>query len=127
MPYKEKLLEHSAKVYAEMEKQAKYDDEHNTLLWEGHLTSLFEELGYGVPSYTRIMNALKAMDCVVQLQRGNSASPSIWLLLRDPTKELYNFWRESEEKRPKRAKSSDQRLRDLSDRVAALEELIKGE
>lgn len=115
------LFGHCTKVYEAMENQAEYDEEHDTLMWQGSLTKLFQELGYGVPSYSRIMNALKGMDCVVQLQRGNGTNPSIWLLLREPTDTLYNFWVEQRNERSRRPKPGEQRMRDLENRVASLE------
>jgi len=88
-------------------------------VWEGFTTRLFKELNLAVPYYTSVMNELQRMDCVRQMRRGGSTTPSQWLLLRQPTRELFDG-----PDSPARSRKDllEQQLRDLAKRVAVLEE-----
>lgn len=84
------LYHHCVTAYNEMLVRSK--DERGERLYEGHLTRLFEdELGYSSPYYSHITRKLKAMDCVRMLKRGGGggSSMSVWLLIQQPTLELY--------------------------------------
>jgi len=115
------LLRHSRTVYDAMCREAKPGL--HGLTYEGFLTHLFQELDLSVPYYTMVMKKLKAMDCVRQLVRGGGSSPSQWLLLQEPSQELY-------ESTPSvRAQSNDRGMQnqmnqDVNKRLLALEEKV---
>lgn len=94
------------------------------LVFTGSVTALFEELGLGIPYYTPVMRKLKAMDCVRQIERGGGTKPSKWLLLQEPTMELFKLpaphqTRYSQSRGAKLM--MEQQLRDLGRRVSSLE------
>jgi hypothetical protein len=97
-------------------------------VYTGFLTRLFADLHYAVPQYTHVMRALKEMDCVRQLQRGGSSSPSKWALLQPPSISLWNSHKGAETK-PWRTASKvetlNQQIRDLDKRVAELEKRVE--
>jgi hypothetical protein len=85
---------HSKVVYEEMFKRASMTpvaNDNPMMVYEGMLTTLFDELHLSVPFYTSVMGCLKRMGCVRQLRRGGGNSPSQWELITSPTEEL--FWR----------------------------------
>jgi hypothetical protein len=59
------------------------------MVWEGHLTRVFNQLELSTPYYTSVMNHLKRMGCVEQLRRGGGTQTSKWQLHYEPTLELY--------------------------------------
>lgn len=59
------------------------------LIYEGHLTNLFRDLGVPNPHYTAVMRALKAQNCVVQIRRGGGTAMSKWALLKEPEAEAF--------------------------------------
>lgn len=82
------LFRHCCTVYEAMNDLA--EDGLHGRTYEGFLTHLFNDLDLSVPYYTMVMKKLKAMDCVRQLVRGGGSAPSQWLLLQEPTMELFN-------------------------------------
>jgi hypothetical protein len=99
-----------------------------TLVYEGYLTRLFNELDMATPYYTTVMRCLKAMNCVKQLSRGGGSSPSRWELINDPDFEAFDA---IEQKRLKNNTQMGQvkdqthilvkRVNELEGRVAMLE------
>jgi hypothetical protein len=86
------VFEHAANVYKVMEEEAKLVEAAeygHVLIWEGHLTKLFSRLHLSVPYYTSVMRELKRMGCVTQKRRGGGNAPSQWLILHEPTEELF--------------------------------------
>jgi hypothetical protein len=95
-------------------------------IWTGYMTHIIkDELNLSVPYYTSILNAMKRMGCIEQLQRGGSSTPSKWLLLAEPTEEVYNSpaVRRSA-KNPGRLDQLEGMLFDLNTRLERLETLI---
>jgi hypothetical protein len=98
-----------------------HDSQEESRVYTGFTTKLFAEIGLSVPYYSKIMKLLQAMDCVRQLRRGGGPSPSQWVLLQEPTTELFNRAEVIE----KGAQApEDQRWKDLNDRMIAQEELM---
>lgn len=118
------IYEHCQNVYRQMESEAKlhaseYKDEtfpNAKLVWEGHLTKLFNRLHLSVPYYTSVTRELKRMGCIKQLRRGGGNSPSQWLIMTEPTEEL--FLSDSE------GNASGERLR-KNDRMGMLEQQVR--
>lgn len=88
------IFEHCQRVYEKMEAEAQLvpDSEGpatSQLIWEGHLTKLFAALHLSVPYYTSVTRELKRMGCVQQKRRGGGNAPSQWIILTEPTEELF--------------------------------------
>lgn len=83
------LYTHSNNLYQVLKEQAELVE--GKLVWTGFMTHIVrDKLHLSVPYYTQILNALKGMGCVEQLRRGGSSTPSIWLLLKEPTQEAFD-------------------------------------
>lgn len=84
------LLTHAINAYALMKKGA--DEVEGQLVWTGFTTHLIcGELNLSVPYYSQVLKCLKTMGCVRQLRRGGSSTPSQWLLVQEPTEELFEM------------------------------------
>jgi len=114
------VFDHCLRVYNEMVDQAR-DENDVGLVYEGHLTKLFAQLGMATPYYTAVMNHLKSMACVEQLRRGGGNSPSRWLLLREPNEEAYKSIESMNRAKSGKVGALEQQVRDLTKRVATLE------
>lgn len=120
-------------VYNAMAEQAsveslgiEYEDQEG-LVYEGFLTNLItEEVGLSTPYYSKTTQELKRMDCIRQLRRGGSTTPSRWLLVREPTRELFLNMRAGQSKVNKTSKMAqlEQQVRDLNKRVSTLERRV---
>jgi hypothetical protein len=121
------LFEYVMQVYSTMEEQASVEKDEDTkrtsLVWEGFMTHLIsDELGFPAPYYTKILRKMKEMDCIVQLRRGGSTTPSRWLLVQAPTEELFDEAQPSKmTQRQGRIAALEQQIRDLNRRVSQLE------
>jgi hypothetical protein len=90
------IFEHCRTVYKEMEAEANLVsregegiDGSAELIWEGHLTKLFARLHLSVPYYTSVTRELKRMGCIRQRRRGGGNASSQWIILTEPTEELF--------------------------------------
>lgn len=107
------MFQHCTTVYeAMLEEGEPHEENEDYILYTGFTTHLFDELGLPVPYYTKIMRLLKDMDCVRQVRRGGSTTPSQWLLLQEPTMELFEEFSETET-RTSRTAMIEQQLSDL--------------
>lgn len=131
------------KVYSTMKEEAETgiinpgaEREETGLIYEGHLTNLFSNLGIPNPYYTSVTRMLKLMGCCVQLRRGGGPSASRWCLDKTPTEDDFRAalvsGRKGLQNRGKLAQV-EQRIRDLTSytqrlesRIAVLEAHIKG-
>jgi hypothetical protein len=125
---KSAILKHCEKVYAAMLEKSEphtYKDE-EVQRYVGFTTQLFEEVGLATPYYTSVMNALKKMECCVQAKRGGGGSPSVWILLRPPTEELFM---EKEHLISSRVGNVEERMNqkfnDLNKRLSSLEGQVR--
>jgi len=127
------LYNHCVAVYAAMEKKA-YPvqvEGLRMLVYEGKFTQLVGGVGLSVPYYTSVRQALMSMGCIRQLRRGGGGALSQWELVRQPTHEL---WSDAQVKAPKSMSKAatgaevaqlTQQLRDVAQRVSALETQVK--
>ena len=118
------LYDHCLKVYEEMEGRSELitSEEHEMVVYEGHLTTLFRDLRMSIPYYTHVTRELKRMGCIVQLRRGGGNAPSQWELRTAPTATLYRtgFSRKPHKSEVK-FRSMEQKIRDLTKRITDLE------
>lgn len=117
---------HCVKIFdmmsKEVEKEVIDGVECNT--WEGFTTELFTRAEFPQPYYTFVMQKLQAMGCVVQLHRGGGGGPSKWLVLYEPTRELYDSAPDKPRGRPSRHDVTEQRHRDMLRRMGDLEKRL---
>jgi len=120
------LFEHVTTIYTAMKSTAEDSESGVGKVWTGFATHLFEEHNLSIPYYTQVMRMLQAMDCLRQLRRGGGSAPSKWLLVQEPTMELFDracaipgAYRGS------KSAQTDQMLRDLSNRVGDLEDKVE--
>lgn len=129
------LFDHCVRLYDYMFREAKYHEPpedapegaQGHLIWEGFLTKVItQELDLSVPYYTHCRRALINMGCLGQLRRGGSTGPSQWELLRPPNIEDFlsaqGVSKSYAQKRKKGEDTQNQRISDLSTRLATLEE-----
>jgi hypothetical protein len=95
-------------------------------VYVGHLTKLIkDDCGLSTPYYSRCMVALTEMDCVRQLKRGGGGSMSEWLVLRRPTRELFDgLVGEAQTGKVQVATATEQRLNDLNNRLYVVEKAL---
>lgn len=127
------LFAHCVTIYKEMLDQSKLMDvqgesgQETVVVYTGSLTRLFEKVGLSIPYYTHVTRALKLMDCCRQTRRGGGGQPSTWLMLREPTIELYNAmdaqttWKRGKTIQEQRLTDTNQRLTQMELRVNQLE------
>jgi hypothetical protein len=119
------MFNHALTVYETMLAEAKpYELDPDYHVWTGFLTHTFTDLGLSVPYYTKVMSLLKKMDCVRQLRRGGSTTPSEWLLMQPPTEELYTGV-PGKHLTPHQTRMGivEQQIKDLHHRISELEKL----
>ncbi len=125
------LYEHCVSVYDGMFEKADLEqleagnnaeEVQEILVYTGFLTRLItKDLHLSVPYYTSTTRRLKAMDCIRQLRRGGSTTPSRWAVLQPPTLEAFNRTRD---KGTTQRKPIDQQISDLSKRLSVVEEVL---
>lgn len=79
------------RIYKTMEEEAttRTIDGLAFLTWEGYTTKLISRLGYPTPYYSKLLGALRQMDCIRQARRGGGAAPSLWILMQPPNLSLW--------------------------------------
>jgi hypothetical protein len=127
------LFDHCVQIYEAMEADSEKRTEEGNLIdvWEGFMTKLFSTQGMSVPYYTSVRNALMGMDCIRQMRRGGGSSPSVWMLVRKPTTELFNAFAPANNTTAQRRASKktvngmlEQRQIDLMRRIEDLEKRV---
>lgn len=127
------MFNHCVNVYAEMTKQSEIEIQREHVdglrIYTGMGTRLFQQLGLGNPYYTAVMRRLLDMDCIRQITRGGGGQPSKWLLLREPTLELWEQFPEGTRgrygKTATRPQVPEQQVKDLHVRVGELETEVR--
>ncbi len=117
------IYEYSIQTYQAMEEQASTESlgpahgDEEGLVYDGHTTKLIRDLGLPTPYYTKVLKELKRMDCIRQLRRGGSTTTSRWLLMQEPTVELFTKMQASNKPGGSRLDVLEQQVRDLRKRL----------
>lgn len=129
------LFDHCVVIYSAMQETSEEHESGNLYTWEGFLTKLFQDVGYGVPRYTRITRTLSQMGCIEQVERGGGNKPSKWYLHKEPTIEDFEYAKgklNTRERKNTPKARENQRIRDLTTtvlenrkRIESLEEINK--
>ena len=122
------IFDYCVQAYQAMVEEASYeslgaaygDDE--GLVYDGYTTKLIAGLGLPTPYYTKVFQELQRMDCARQLRRGGSTTTSRWLLLQEPTPELFTKMPDSPSakagyRRGSRLDNLEQRVKDLQEQI----------
>jgi hypothetical protein len=120
------MYDHCVKVFEEMQKTATIKEAEGGVriaVWEGYLTRLIQQdLDLAVPYYSAIRAHLIRMGSVKQLRRGGGSSKSQWEVVKPPTKELFETAQATGSQRLQQKETHIQRINDLTQRVARLEQ-----
>lgn len=102
-------------AYNSMLSDSVYDEDSETFIWSGKLTTFLEDAAdISQSQYSRVMGTLTAMQCVVQLRRGTGTIDSKWAVLGPPTYRNYEFFRkQAGYRREKRVDPRDQMIKNL--------------
>jgi len=90
-------------------------------VWEGSGVKLIDQLNLSPPYYSKVYGALQRMDCIRQIRRGGGGAPSLWLLVQEPTYELYQSVDVLLTPQQAAKDGQQQMLNDLARRVSRLE------
>lgn len=117
------LFEHCVTVYKEMEAQAR-DEGDDGLIYEGHTTKLFNQLGLSAPYYTAVLTRLKRMNCVIQLRRGGGSATSRWRLVNMPEEDSFLSFEKTNVARSGKWAATEQNVRSAHRRIDELTEML---
>jgi hypothetical protein len=127
------LFFHCVEAYEEMLARAQrvtLDEGTEGIVYEGFITALFRDvLKYSSPYFSSVTQALTKMGCARQLKRGGSSTPSQWIMITEPTPELFAKY---QEEMPARVKyvtviehaGLEQRVKDLTVRVSKIDAIL---
>lgn len=83
-----KLQSYCALLYSHMLDNSTVEE--GFTVWQGKITKTTEQLGIPTGTYKRIMDQLRAMKCIEQVERGfRSTAGTTVILLRPPTDEVW--------------------------------------
>lgn len=77
--YERFLTEHTVEVVDEIECK----------IWRGKLVATALDIGIPDGVYKRVTNQLENLNCIEQLERGVRGAPSVYVLLRPPTADVW--------------------------------------
>ena len=112
-------------IYNHMKENAERDEETGGLYWTGTVTTVFTEAGINNANYSRVMNALKAMDCIQVKYRGGGAAKMEFWILGPPNDVAYERAREDGALGNNKALQFHKETRELNNKVAKLEASLK--
>lgn len=112
-------------VYDHMKENAQRDEETGDLYWSGTVTTVFAEAGINNANYSRVMNALKAMDCIKVKYRGGGAAKMEFWVMGPPNETAYERAREDGALGNNKALQFHKETRELNNKVAKLEASLK--
>ena len=112
-------------IYNHMRENAERDEETGDLYWTGTVTSVFAEAGINNANYSRVMNALKAMDCIKVKYRGGGAAKMEFWVMGPPNEVAYERAREDGALGNNKALQFHRETRELNNKVAKLEASLK--
>lgn len=112
-------------IYNHMKKNAERDEETGDLYWSGTVTTVFAEVGIPNANYSRVMNALKAMDCIKVKYRGGGAAKMEFWIMGPPTEVAYERAREDGALGNNQALKYHKEMRDINAKLEKLEGSLK--
>ena len=112
-------------IYNHMKENAERDKESGDLYWTGTVTKVFEEVGINNANYSRVMNALKAMDCIQVKYRGGGAAKMEFWVLGPPNEVAYERAREDGALGNNKALQFHKETRDINTRLEKVEASLK--
>jgi len=83
------------------------------LVYQGHLTNLFQQFKVPNPYYSKITTAFKNQGYAVQLRRGGGSAESRWALLKEPDPESFREAATRNRVRQGKVGQLEQRVNDL--------------
>ena len=119
------VFSYAQTIYNHMKENADRDEETGDLYWTGTVTKVFEEAGIHNANYSRVMNALKAMDCIQVKYRGGGVAKMEFWILGPPTDVAYERAREDGALGNNKALQFHKETRDLNNKVVKLEASLK--
>lgn len=84
-----KLAAHCASLYSRLEQAALTDKTTGDLIWRGKIIDAALSIGIPIGSYARVVNALRTLGCIDQIERGFRNRPSVYHLVYPPTPEVW--------------------------------------
>lgn len=112
-------------IYDHMKENAQRDEETGDLYWSGTVTTVFAEVGINNANYSRVMNALKAMDCIKVKYRGGGAAKMEFWVMGPPNEIAYERAREDGALGNNKALQFHKETRDIAKRLEKLESSLK--
>jgi hypothetical protein len=88
-PPQPKLVSHCASLYAKMDAEAKESDSSGARIWRGKIVDACISIGIAIGSYSRVVNALRTLGCIEQLEQGNRGRATSYRLVYPPTPEVW--------------------------------------
>src|SRR5437868_717963 len=113
-----KLVSHCATLYSKLDSEA--DEDH---VWEGKIIEACRVIGINQGSYSRVVNSLRKLGCIEQLERGYRGKPSTYRIHYPPTPEVWETRAPERTKDLTTAPSSDTMaaaVRDLQTQIGGL-------
>src|SRR5213595_3886111 len=93
------LYYHCVEAYSEMlahAEKVELDEGTEGMVYEGFIVAFFKEvLNLSSPYFSSVTQALTKMGCARKLKRGGSTTPSQWLMITEPTPELFAKYQET--------------------------------
>jgi hypothetical protein len=122
-----RLFDHAVRVYEEMCKRSTKQviEGEEVSVYEGHTTTLFSDLSIANPYYTKIMDALKGQNCLVQIRRGGGVALSKWIMLTPPTEDGFRAIMDRKRAPKGRAHILEQQVKGLTTMVNNLVERVE--
>lgn len=124
-----RVFEAACNIYQALESQSRNATEGK--LYEGSLKAPFvENPNVRLDYYQKTIELLKAMGCISVLRPGHGRNPSLVHLIREPTQELYNEYRENRSVKAGTGTKTahtlrlEQQIADLTERIKTLEKVV---
>lgn len=122
-----KMQYYCAALYSHFESTATVEDVEGTQLqvWRGQLSYATKKVGIPDGVYKRVMDQLKTLECIEQVAQGRRSMPTVIVLLRPPTLDIWQEIRSEGLTRRDEAAILRRRLDDLERRLPAELDIVK--
>lgn len=85
-----KLAANCASLYAKMDAESVTEPPgSDTKIWRGKIVDACLSIGIAIGSYSRVVNALRKLGCIEQLEQGNRGRATSYRLVYPPTPEVW--------------------------------------